>query len=556
MLHRIAACFSSLGFLVLSVTSVLAHEDEIRPEQSGRVLGHIEFPTTAREPEAQQAFLRGMLLLHLFEYPFARKEFLAAQEIEPNFAMAYWGEAMTYNHPLWDRQDLAAAREMLLKLSATPEQRLAVTDDPKEKAFLASLELLYGQGSKAQRDRLYARALESMAVQYPDDHEVQLFYALALFGVNAGVRDIPSYMLSTALAQDVFSANPDHPGAAHYLIHGVDDPDHAVLGLSAARALARMAPDAGHSLHMTSHIFIALGMWDDVVSANENAVRVQSGMRVEQGLEPRHWGHYNFWLLYGLLQQGRFDNAKNLLTKAYKELQAEDKAPEARMILDSDTYLSGSVVQMWTRYIIETRDWTGEIANWKFKLGDSFDQNLNYSFVQGMRAANEGLASEAGQYLAQFRELKTELASLLAQKEEPAPGDKLFLDRLAVQEQELIAGIEFAKGESLEAARFAAEASRMEGLMPHSFGPPFIDWPSAELHGELLLDARKYADAEAAFELQLKRTRQRTRSLQGLLQAQEKQGKEREAAYTQQRIDRILREDSGSAMSGLPAVLE
>jgi hypothetical protein len=395
-----------------------------------------------------------------------------------------------------------------------------------------------------------------MAVQYPDDHEVQLFYALALFGVNAGVRDIPSYMLSTALAQNVFSANPDHPGAAHYLIHGVDDPDHAVLGLSAARALARMAPDAGHSLHMTSHIFVALGMWDDVVAANENAVRVQSGMRVEQGLEPRHWGHYNFWLLYGLLQQGRFDDAKNLLTEAYKELQAENKAPEDRMILDSDTYLSGSVIQMWTRYIIETRDWTGEVANWKFKLGDSFDQNLNYSFVQGMRAANEGLASEAGQYLAQFRELKTELSSLLAQKDEPAPGDKLFLDRLAVQEQELIAGIEFAKGESLEAARFAAEASRLEELMPHSFGPPFVDWPSAELHGEMLLDARKYADAEAAFELQLKRTRQRTTSLKGLLLAQEKQGKEQEAAYTQQRLDRILRENSSSAMTGLPMELE
>jgi hypothetical protein len=307
---------------------------------------------------------------------------------------------------------------------------------------------------------------------------------------------------------------------------------------------------------MTSHIFVALGMWDDVVAANENAVRVQNSMRVEQGLEPRHWGHYNFWLLYGLLQQGRHADAKNLLTEAYKELQAENKAPEDRLNLDPDTNLSGSVVQMWTRYIIETRDWTGDVADWKFKLGDSFDQNLNYSFVAGMKAANEGLASEAGQYLAQFRELKSELAGLLAQKEEAAPGDKLFLDRLAVQEQELIAGIEFAKGESLEAARFAAEASRMEGLMPHSFGPPFVDWPSAELHGEMLLDARKYADAEAAFELQLKRTRQRTSSLKGLLLAQQKQGKDREAAYTQQRLDRILRKDPDSAMSGLPDELE
>ncbi|HKX55859.1 MAG TPA: hypothetical protein VJN01_07155, partial [Xanthomonadales bacterium] len=478
----------------------------------------------------------------------------AAQEIEPGFAMAYWGEAMTHNHPIWDRQDLAAARAVLTKLSATPEQRQAVTEDPKEQAYLAAMEVLYGEGSKSQRDQAYAQFMENMALQYPEDHEVQLFYAMSLFGVNAGVRDIPSYMLSTALAQNVFSANPQHPGAAHYLIHGVDDPDHAVLGLSAARALAQMAPDAGHSLHMTSHIFLALGMWNDVVSANENAVRVQNVMRQEQGEAPRHWGHYNFWLLYAMLQQGRNEDALQLLSAAYKELQAESTVPIERMNLDADTHITGSVVQMWTRYLVETRDWTGPVGDWDFKLGDAFDPNLNFSFVQGMRAAHAGQPSEATQYLGQFRMLQSELDRALAQKAEPAPGDQQFLQRLKVMEQELLAAIEFARGESQQAARYAAEASRLEGEMPYSFGPTFVDWPSAELEGEMLLVARKYADAEAAFKVQLKRARLRARSLDGLAEALEKQGKEVEANFTRKKLRLI--QASAKPETGLPLGLE
>ena len=210
-------------FLLLECSALWAHEDDDKiPHSTGRVLGNIDFPTSANDPEAQQAFIRGMLLLHLFEYEFAREEFIAAQIIEPEFAMAYWGEAMTHNHPIWDEQNLEAARLVLLNLGVTPEQRLGTSDDAKEQAFLAALEVLYGTGSKSERDRRYSQAMEAMAARFPDDNEVQLFYALSLFGVNAGVRDIPSYMLSTSIAQNLFSANPQHPGAAHYLIHGVD----------------------------------------------------------------------------------------------------------------------------------------------------------------------------------------------------------------------------------------------------------------------------------------------------------------------------------------------
>jgi hypothetical protein len=245
--------------------------------------------------------------------------------------------------------------------------------------------------------------------------------------------------------------------------------------------------------------------------------------------------------LYGLLQQGRNDDALTLLKAAYRELQAENKAPEDRMILNADSDITGSVVQMWTRYLVETRDWTGPVSEWNFKLSDSFDPNLNYSFVQGMRAAHAGQSAEANQYLGQFRTLQSELTRVISQKDEAAASDQQFLIRLQVMEQELLAGIEFAKGESQQAARYAAEASKLEGTMPYAFGPPFVDWPSAELEGEMLLEARKYADAEAAFRLQLKRARLRTTSLKGLATALEKQGKDAESAYTRQKLERIQR---------------
>jgi hypothetical protein len=541
--RNILLALFSLSLVILAPPGGSAHEgeDHVAQEQqpNGRVLGRISFPTTTRSPEAQQAFIDGMLLLHLFEYPFARDEFLKAQRLDPEFVMAYWGEAMTYNHPIWDRQDLQAGRAALLKLGGSPEERIPRTPAAREQGFLAAVELLYGAGTKAQRDLAYMRAMEQMAARYPDDHEVQLFYALSLFGVEAGVRDTATYMLCTALAQDVFSENPEHPGAAHYLIHGVDDPLHAVLGLRAARALALMAPDAGHSQHMTSHIFTAVGMWDDVVTANEAAVAVQNAMRTERGMSARQWGHYNFWLLYGYLQQGRFERALELLTAAYGEAQAESKAPTDRMILAPDRSLTGSVVQMWMRYVIETRAWDSEVANWSFKSGDAFDPNLNISYMRAMQAANAGLAAQVDQYLGQFRKLKLELEGIISRQQEQAPTDLLYLERLVVMEQELLAALEYARGESELAVRHVSEASRLEGEMPFSFGPPFVDLPAAEYLGDLLLGSRKYAAAVIAYQIQLERSRQKSHSLLGLAKAQAELGNEAEARYTRDRLDRI-----------------
>src|SRR5213593_4562360 len=191
--------------------------------QSAADLGKIDFPTSGKS-EAQKRFLRGALLLHSFEFDDAAEEFREAQKLDPGFAMAYWGEAMTFNHPLWMEQDRDAALAVLKRLAPTRQERL----------------------DKAARDLAYAEAMNRLHEKYPDDLDAASFYALALLGTCERKRDYATYMKAAAVAEEVFSKNPLHPGAVHYLIHCYDDPIHAPLGMRAARVYAKIAPAAGH----------------------------------------------------------------------------------------------------------------------------------------------------------------------------------------------------------------------------------------------------------------------------------------------------------------------
>ena len=252
-------------------------------------LGNATFPTSTHSAAAQSDFIRGLLLLHLFEYHDAAKSFVAAETTDPGFAMAYWGEAMTFNHGVWNQVDVKAGQAALAKFGATAEERTRRIGDPRERAYMSAVEILYsGEGDKRERDARYAAAMEQLAEAYPKDDEAHLFYALALLGASEGVRDVPAYLKAAEIAKTVFVRNPQHPGAAHYWIHGMDDPQHAAGALEAARALSKIAPDAGHAQHMCSHIFMALGMWDDVVQANLSAMSVKNRQRAAAGKPPGH----------------------------------------------------------------------------------------------------------------------------------------------------------------------------------------------------------------------------------------------------------------------------
>jgi hypothetical protein len=316
-------------------------------------LGTITFETSAAPP-AQPKFLEGVKALHSFQFDEAAVAFREAKELDENFALAYWGEAMSYNHPLWAQQDREAAQRVLESLAPTLDGRLAKARLDKERALLTAIDkLYYGPEDKLARDRAYADFLAELYARWPDDHEIATWYALSLLGtVRPGDTGFRRQALAASIAGKVFAENPRHPGAAHFVIHSFDDPEHAPLGLPAARAYAAIAPAAAHALHMPSHIFVQLGLWADVVASNVDAyaaaVSVNERLKLAEGREDFHTLD---WLAYGNLMLGRFDAARANVELA--RAAAERNATNAAI---RDGWLA-----MRGRYLLETEQWE-EIA--------------------------------------------------------------------------------------------------------------------------------------------------------------------------------------------------
>lgn len=479
-------------------------------------LGSLSMATSARSDTAQRAFLRGLLLLHLFEYDRAEAAFREAGAVEPGFAMAAWGEAMTHTHPVWDQQDVAAGRAALARLAPTPAARAARAPTPREKAYLGALEILYGEGPKARRDTLYSEAMGRLARTYPDDDQAHLFYALSLLGLSQGVRVVPTYLRAAAIAESALAREPHNPGAAHYLIHAVDDPDHAARGLDAARALLAEATDAGHGQHMASHIFMALGMWDDVVAANENAIRVVNEQQEAAGRPPIACGHYPSWLEYGYLAQGRTRRAQDVLRACYERAAVARRGPGAT---DPDNSTVGSYAMMRARYLVDAGDGGGEVSGWSVDPGPNDQAALTDAFVRGLQAARRGDAAELRSARAAFDAAASSLASSTSGEGSPDPGSTEYGKRIRTLGLEL-RGLELrAAGDDEGALGLLEAAAAVEDSMAFAFGPPFVDQPAHELLGEALLAMSRSGRAREEFRKALARAPRRTQSLLGLARA-------------------------------------
>jgi len=492
-------------------------------------LGNATFPTSTHSAAAQSDFIRGLLLLHLFEYSDAAKSFVAAESADPGFAMAYWGEAMTFNHGVWDQVDVRAGRAALAKFGATPEERAGRIADPRERAYMSAVEILYnGNGDKPARDAQYLAAMEQLAKAYPKDDEAQLFYALALLGASEGVRDVPAYLKAAEIAKTVFASNPQHPGAAHYWIHGMDDPQHAAGALEAARALSKIAPDADHALHMCSHIFMALGMWDDVVQANLAAISVVNRQASAEGKQSRHCGHYTSWLEYGYLQQGRIGEAEKVLAGCRDEAAQSGMAARAHGTVDPDDSRVGSFAVMRSRYIVDTGRWGGEVVGWNVDLGGAQMPEFNFTFGTGFAAAELGDAGAARESLASLDRLLTQLPALFDHAGLPADDPARRVPQ--IKRLQIEAAILSAERHGDQAIARMEQAIVAGKDLPYAFGPPSPEKPSEELLGELLLMANKPAEARDAFAASLQRAPRRAESLLGLARAQSATGDKAGAA--------------------------
>ena len=331
------------------------------------------------DPAALPHFEKGLLLLHSFEYRDAREEFLKAQEIDPLMAMVYWGEAMTYNHSLWGEQNYDKGIAALNKLKAIDNTK---ADTELEKDFINAVEVLYqSEKAKTTRDKAYANHMLMMNEKYPGNHEVAAFYSLALLGSVPEGRDDNIYGQGAVIANRILEENPKHPGALHYLIHSYDDPDHAHLALNAANNYAKVAPDASHALHMPSHIYVALGMWDEVVRSNEHSYQASLNRMERKKLDNDARGYHAYhWLEYGYLQQGRVEDARKMVLDM-EQYAKEKSSKRARVHL---VFLKGT-------FLTETNLWDDPIADIDINVSDlNVSVRSQYNFLEGMKVYIKG----------------------------------------------------------------------------------------------------------------------------------------------------------------------
>jgi tetratricopeptide (TPR) repeat protein len=509
----------ALALSLALANPVFAHDPHTPP--ATRVLGELSFPTSTKSPQAQAAFIEGMLYLHIFEYASAANAFKHAQQLDPGFAMAYWGEAMSYTHPVWNQQDMEAGRAALAKLAPSAQARAAKAGSERERDFLHSAETLYGEGDKPSRDLALLAEMEAMAKKYPQDDEVQLFLALALLGADEGKRDVPRFLRAAEISKAVYRHNPKHPGAAHYWIHGMDDPQHAAGALEAANSLAKIAPDAGHSQHMVSHIFIALGRWQDVVDANVAAMRVVNADLAAKGQPEYQCGHYAEWLQYAWLQQGKEAEAWKLLgdcertgaaavawMKAhpgtpYLSSKAPDKLEES---------YRGALERMRSMAFVDSPAHRADLL----KATSLADADSSFVFARGFAALEQG--DQLGAYEAVATLAALDAADAAAQAAaavtpaKPAPPSDPYLAIMA----SMLRGASLARGERVDdAVKMLREAAERYEALPFDFGPPPTVKPPRELLGEVLLAAGRKEEARAAFEKALASAPERKASLAG-----------------------------------------
>lgn len=516
-MNRISVILLSCAFLLsFAASSVFAQQD----------YGEVAFVNSG-PAAAQSDFLHGLAQLHNFEYDDAAVHFRKAQQIAPDFALAYWGEAMTKNHPLWHEEipDVPAARLILNRLGNTPEARLAKASTEREKLYLRSVEVLFGEGTKAERDRSYESVLGELHRKFPDDVDATAFYALSILGTAEHGRDFAIYMRSAAVLEEVFPQHPRHPGVVHYLIHSYDDSIHAPLGLRAARIYAKIAPEAGHAQHMTSHIFLALGMWDDEVKANEIAVAMGNRVREKAGRPPGTCGHYNEWLEYGYMQQGRIADARRMVEGCRQAAEraavnAHDNSSGMNTMqgmMLSVNMVVGSYAEMRANFIIDSQAWNDDMLRATLPAGDYPLAQLTFEYTNALAAIRRGdlpVARNAVSLAAADRQ------RALAKWKEQKHDDPEAAQRLLILTDQLQALLMAADGKTQDALTELKRIAATEHALPLEFGPPSVYKPTDELLGDLLVELRRPAEARDAFQTALARAPGRRSVVQALARVQ------------------------------------
>jgi tetratricopeptide (TPR) repeat protein len=486
-----------------------AHQQANSVSEEGLGRAHMDISCA---PAVGREFDRALALLHNFWYVRAFERFTLIVKADPGCAMGYWGAAMTFNHPFWDppsASDEAAARAIVEKGLA------AAKASDREKQYLAAVSALYdasGGASKAARDRRYRDAMAAVHATYPDD-ETSLFYGLSILGaVEEGSTGFEPQAHAATLFEDVYRRQPDHPGVLHYLIHAYDDPQHAEQGLAPARRYAQAAAAVPHALHMPSHIFTRLGLWEESAATNLKGWQASEAdvRRAHESGAYRDF-HNLTYLEYAYLQLGRYREAQrevDIIAAQFRALPDKTTAPDtpelqSRHVRGRTIYAVPDRVvygyfDMLTRLLVESGRWE-EAARLPLVV-----RSRDFMAVQLQWQAKA--AAVRGDSVA-AREAATKLAALSREA-----GQHPFAQQIiTLQTREAEAFAAEAAGDTAEAVAKLKEAVTIEESIDDLSQPPYPAIPANELCGTLLLELNRPLEAQTYFQRALLRTPNRPR---------------------------------------------
>ena len=532
---RIRALFggaTSLAVLIAGLTALDA-ETSVVPEPGDLRAGSVDFKVSCA-PEVRSEFIRGVALLHSFFYEEARRIFTEVAAKDPTCAMAQWGIAMTWWHPIWTPP---TPGEMSAGKAAADKAMAMNAGTDRERGFITALNTYYnapdgpntgevGQschGPVGPRDRVmaYEKAMRRLYERYPDDVETQTFYALAVLAVgyaNPTDTTLSNQLKAAAILEKLWTKNPRHPGVAHYLIHSYDYPSLAERGLAAARSYGSIAPWVPHALHMPSHIFTRLGMWEESIAANRSsadASRAYAAMRHRDATEAEEL-HALDYMAYSYLQEGQDAKAKEIVDFAATVRKTN---PELEF---SAAYALAAIP---SRYALERNAWSEaaalpvpELPHWS--SFPSFEGLIEYSHALGRAHTGdiEG-ARKAIDRMQQLRDSSTD------------PGLDYFKRHLDLQIQAASAWVAYTEGKKEDAVNLLRRTADAEDILGKHPVSPGALVPAREQLGDLLLKLDRPKEAQREFEAALKIYPGRFRGLYGAAQATEQIGEKEKADH-------------------------
>jgi tetratricopeptide (TPR) repeat protein len=497
--------------------SALADEGHHHEDLTTAQLGTVHFPVSC-SAAVQKPFERGVALLHSFWYEEAEKEFTQVAKDDPSCAMSHWGVAMSLWHQLWDHPNAAATKRGLAELKQAHSLHPA-TD--RERDYIAALRMFYGnKGDHQQRAEAYSKAMEALQQHYPEDREAAALYALSLLASEPdGDTTFANRKRAAAVLEKVFAEEPTHPGVAHYLIHSYDKPQLAELGLPAARSYARIAPAAPHALHMPSHIFARLGLWQDDIDSNLASIAATRKTAAMHMGGEGHQVHAMDFLVYAYLQSGREADAQRVIVEVkalppMKSMYGEGYDPQAY-----------ALSKFPALYALELRHWSEAAALVPAPNADSTDKSITY-WARAIGAARSGNLSEARKSIAKLETIRQEMLK----KKKPTYAQ--YVENAQKGAAAWVAHSEGKDEDAIKALRALAEAEESTGDEPEGI-------PAREMLADLLLEAKHPEQALTEYETDLKFNPNRFNGLYGAASAAQMTGQNEKAATYYAQLVRI-----------------